>query len=160
MNPQSLERRGFTFIELMVVALIIGVLVAILLPVFSQAKEKGWQAQCQANLKQIWAALVLYAQEHQGRFPPGNDLAPLFPYLGTEEVFHCPLEARFGSAHGSYVYQGGFGLDSDPRIPLARCLYNHSGGYPFLFADGKVKWFSERFQERGEPVLGIPFEGR
>ncbi len=54
---RSHSRAGFTLIELMVVIAIIGILVAILFPVFSTAREKARQAKCQAHLMQLVTAL-------------------------------------------------------------------------------------------------------
>ena len=53
---------GFTLIELLVVISIIAILAAILFPVFAQAREKARQTACRANLRQIGAAVQMYAQ--------------------------------------------------------------------------------------------------
>jgi prepilin-type N-terminal cleavage/methylation domain-containing protein len=64
--------RGFTLIELLVVIAIIAILAAILFPVFAQAREKGRQATCASNLKQLAKALLAYATDFE------NHLAPSF----------------------------------------------------------------------------------
>ena len=55
---------GFTLIELLVVIAIIGIIAAILFPVFSQVREKARQTDCESNLKQIGIAWLLYAQDN------------------------------------------------------------------------------------------------
>ena len=68
--PQSRSRsRGFTLIELLVVIAITATLTAILFPVFAQAREKARQATCQSNLKQIYLAYRMYADDYDGFFP-------------------------------------------------------------------------------------------
>src|SRR2546430_7858222 len=63
-------RRGFSLIELLVVACLIGTLVALLLPALQAARESARRAKCQSNLQQWGIALALHEQ-YRGIFPPG-----------------------------------------------------------------------------------------
>src|SRR5215469_15522684 len=62
-------RRGFTLIELLVVIAIIAVLVAMLLPVLSNAKRKAAQVACVNNQKQIAIGVKMYVEDNNGSFP-------------------------------------------------------------------------------------------
>jgi prepilin-type N-terminal cleavage/methylation domain-containing protein len=65
--------KGFTLIELLVVIAIIAILVSILLPSISKARELARRAVCKTNLKGFVNAFVIY-QDAFGEYPSlGND---------------------------------------------------------------------------------------
>ena len=61
--------RAFTLIELLVVVAIIAVLMSILLPTFSQAREQAKTVKCTSNLKQIGLAMQSYFLDTNDWFP-------------------------------------------------------------------------------------------
>ena len=69
---QNANKSGFTLIELLVVIGVIGLLMAILVPVLNRARELGQRTVCQSNLKQLTLAWILYADEHDGRLVSGR----------------------------------------------------------------------------------------
>ncbi|MGA2662529.1 MAG: prepilin-type N-terminal cleavage/methylation domain-containing protein [Verrucomicrobiota bacterium] len=55
---------GFTLIELLVVVAILGILAALLLPVLGRSQGKAKAAACASNLKQLYIAWALYAEDN------------------------------------------------------------------------------------------------
>src|SRR5262249_32349760 len=71
-------QRAFTLIELLVVIAIIAILASILFPVFAKAREKGRQASCTSNIRQIGLAIAMYRLDYDQvnpfpRFGPDID---------------------------------------------------------------------------------------
>ena len=108
--------RAFTLVELLVVIGIIALLVALLLPAASDARERSRQTQCANNLRTLAIGLLVYSQDNHGALPgiatapqqpwdwiywqqwqgaPYNLFAngPLCRYVGKDEsVFRCPSD--------------------------------------------------------------------
>jgi len=90
------SQAGFTLIELLVVVAIIGLLVAILIPALSAARELARRSTCASNAHQMGLALTLYGIDrkhypahHSGSLAtwPGR----LLRYAqGQNEIFWCP----------------------------------------------------------------------
>jgi prepilin-type N-terminal cleavage/methylation domain-containing protein len=58
-------RRAFTLVEIMIVVLIIGILLAIAVPNFVRAREASRAKACTANLKQIDSAKEQWAMDNR-----------------------------------------------------------------------------------------------
>lgn len=71
--------RAFTLIELLVVIAIIALLAALLLPALSRAKQKGQQAVCLSNLREIGLAFAIYLNDHADHFPDQRGLKASLP---------------------------------------------------------------------------------
>ena len=63
-------KRAFTLIELMAVAAIVGLLMAILLPVTGQARLQAKVLTVNAELRDIGLALEAYSFDHGDKYPP------------------------------------------------------------------------------------------
>ncbi|HMS56526.1 MAG TPA: prepilin-type N-terminal cleavage/methylation domain-containing protein [Fimbriimonadaceae bacterium] len=73
------KNKGFTLVEIMIVVLIIGILLAIAIPNFVKARETSRAKTCVANLRQIESAKEQACMEggHGTAWAPGaGDLSP------------------------------------------------------------------------------------
>ena len=91
-----MKRIGFTLTELLVVLAILGVLAAVLLPLFFRAKESSRRTSCLSNLRQIGLALMQYSADndekhHTGTYGIGEGWAhdAAYPYVRNASVFEC-----------------------------------------------------------------------
>lgn len=67
------KHKGFTLIELLVVILIIGILMAIVIPNYIRFQENARRVSTKANMRVIQTALEGWAVAHDGLYPPAQD---------------------------------------------------------------------------------------
>ena len=125
--------RGFTLIELLVVIAIIGILAAMIFPVFARARESARQAVCMSNLKQLSLAMLMYAEDHSGGYVPAAspdnlmrwhgrrpsldepfhpEEGPLWAYYHHDRLKACPSFSPTSREYGFEQGTGGYGYNS------------------------------------------------
>lgn len=109
MDAKRLPRAGFTLIELLVVIAIISMLISILTPSLSRARQQAKSAVCMASLSELMKALTAYGADYDFRLPP-------LTYAPRPEV-----DVRHGWAEALYqsLYQArDYALEED--FPVLR----------------------------------------
>lgn len=110
---------AFSMVEILIVLAILVVLAALLFPFAQGAIDRGNQAKCISNLRQISVASTSYSSDNSGRWPPnsvGSCYALfLIPYLGNvpgtndSDFMRSPLicpSSRTPEPDGPYRYRG------------------------------------------------------
>ena len=80
----NMDRLAFTLIELLLVIAIIAILAAILLPVFSHAKQRAQGIHCVSNLRQMTLGWQVYTDENGNHFPPNAAMGHNHPAVGED----------------------------------------------------------------------------
>ncbi len=75
--------QGFTLIELLVVIAIIGILAAMVFPVFARARESARKAVCLSNVKNIALAVQMYLADNNDTLPQDESNAGVLDYMGA-----------------------------------------------------------------------------
>jgi len=75
------RRMGFTLIELLVVIAIIGILAAMVFPVFARARESARKAVCLSNVKNIALAIQMYLADNNDTLPPMENRQEVLDYF-------------------------------------------------------------------------------
>lgn len=90
------RRRAFTLVELLVVIGIIAVLIAILLPTLTRAREAASSTQCLSNIRQLQIAQLAYAASEDNALVVAGDgtdqgawIASLQAYSSSSLVRRC-----------------------------------------------------------------------
>lgn len=95
-------RRGFTLIEMCVVVLVLGILLAVAVPSWQSARERSRQQACFKSLRAIDDAKQRCVMEN--RLHPDDEITEdmLFPkYLQGEDARRCPSSGEYTIGSGN-----------------------------------------------------------
>jgi prepilin-type N-terminal cleavage/methylation domain-containing protein/prepilin-type processing-associated H-X9-DG protein len=135
---QPKNRSAFTLIELLVVIAIIAILAAILFPVFAQAREKGRQAACMNNERQIGTALQIYSDQWDATLPAYRHMSneglyfreQLQPLIKTTAVWVCPSDPCPAGVYNIRDANGKMVKEKRSYIPNAQIVGSNDGNNP------------------------------
>ncbi|MDB5292241.1 MAG: N-terminal cleavage protein [Phycisphaerales bacterium] len=179
------RRGGFTLVELLTVIGIIGVLLAIVLPVVSRARESANRIKCASNLRSLGQIILMFAKDHHGRVPEGQNT----PYSGAggfnptwmytkdyfvlvdqyganQALFICPSSATASLGPSAFPYGQGSEiaaraeLDELPDNPKKvqageNDLTVYWVGFDYAYMGRNIQ---EALAPGGDDVDGAPFE--
>lgn len=156
-TPELQRRWPFRVLTISIIGLLVVLVIFVLLPAVNPPHSQAPRVKCSSNMRQIGLAMIMYANQHNGKFPDS-----LHEILETQDitpgVFVCPssneVRAMGATARAelddfdrpgrcSYIYLGK-GLTDQCDFGTA-VLYEppsiHHGGMNVLFADGHVEFF-------------------
>jgi len=149
------QDKGFTLVELLVVIAVIALLMAILLPALTKAKEHAYNVKCMSDLHQFGLMYEGYCQTNEESLPGGWNsgkmwMIDLMPYYqGQGEVRVCPKARRLLqevalNAPGIFTAWGKWG---DPRF--------FGGDIPFWTKDGMYGSYGVNGWAHNPPDIGV-----
>ena len=153
-------------VELLVVAAVVGIAMALLLPALALSKDKAKRAKCENQLHQFYAIAVMYANDHEGYLGRFEELLRQVPLICPNDSSHGEFQKGFtyrlptsywASSFYFANYSGGRHrrLDSGTPESILLCEYQPyhdpskkigfepdkwKGRFLNLMADGKTAW--------------------
>jgi prepilin-type N-terminal cleavage/methylation domain-containing protein/prepilin-type processing-associated H-X9-DG protein len=130
---------AFTLLELLIVIAIITILVSMLLPALTNAKERTKQITCMSNLKQLHLGIGLYTNDYDYYMPQHKNSPTVWghilytnSYIRNLNIFYCAKTTEFAGK-----------ISTGLNAPYAKA---------FFISQNDV-WF--RFTSYGYNVAGI-----
>jgi prepilin-type N-terminal cleavage/methylation domain-containing protein len=173
------RRSAFTLIELLICIGIIAVLLSLLLPTISRARDSANRLKCATNLRTLGQVVTLFANDHHGRIPEGHNtpwsgsggwdptwvytkdyFVLVDDYAADQRLFICPSSPLARVGPSGFVY--GDGNEVYARTELDELPDNPR---PFQAGDRDLtdnwvgidyQWMGRNIQESLAPASGSP----
>jgi prepilin-type N-terminal cleavage/methylation domain-containing protein len=120
MKNRASRKSGFTLVEIMIVAAIIGLLAAIAIPNFVKARVTSQANACINNLRQLDSAMQQYAIENRLDISSPYTISALRPYIRLDSTSNIP------SCPASGIYSPGPTVTNSPTCSLSNTSPAHS----------------------------------
>ncbi|PTX98168.1 hypothetical protein DB345_04845 [Spartobacteria bacterium LR76] len=128
----KMKPRAFTLIELLIVVAIIGVLAVLLLPAMQNMLSRGNDGKTVSNLRQIGAALIAYASDHQQLLPAAH---ATIPYQTDQAADPLPWQQQLDT----YIGYTGASTETDGErkvFSAPTCAYRTNSFFLGSYAAG------------------------
>ena len=163
------RKKAFTLIELLVVVSIIALLVSILLPALSRAREQAKAVLCLSNMRQAQLALMYYLDENDHYFPQCDTMkekqwhevfaAADYEFAGNR----CPCSRNTGVSTDLITYAYNQALGSNLARPWGQRRrtsgLEDSAAKIITFCESYKSFFWNWQNGQGEKC-GEPWDGR
>jgi len=162
-RPQERRQTAFTLLEVFTVVVIIAILAALLLPVFSSLRSRAQRVQCTANLRSLYLAANVYVQQN-GSWPQitmsDSDtaeqdyanawIAALAPFGPTQKTWICPtIQGLVGNPDLSNP--------QNVRVDYIAMTFDDKPTTPYLWP--RQPWFAELGDVHGHGNLIVFADG-
>jgi prepilin-type N-terminal cleavage/methylation domain-containing protein/prepilin-type processing-associated H-X9-DG protein len=132
------KSKGFTLIELLVVIAVIAMLLAILMPTLSRARELGQRAVCANHLKTLMLANELYATKCDGYYAAsiaarGDNLDANNTWMGNDLFRECMAMNAYMEKG---VDRGAFDLPNELLCPTDKISTKEANRFYYLGTSG------------------------
>lgn len=131
------NKAGITIIELMIVAVVLSVLAALIMPLFSLARIAAYRTRCAANLRQLGTAFTIYADNWNNCWPSPGGMAGNWNYWsqsgsgglesyvkqrGVNSIWCCPNMESWHSRYPARTYSMNSYLREPSDIHYPSCV--------------------------------------
>ena len=97
------KKRHIALVEVGGIAVVLGLVGVFMIPIVAQGRTNAQRAKCLSNMKQLGAALAMYADDHDRMLPVTTELKPkqglgahwsylIRNYVPDERMFICPAD--------------------------------------------------------------------
>ncbi len=128
-SPNRLRSTAFTLIELLVVVAIIAILMSILLPSLSRARQQARDTACMSNMREWGKGLLMFAFENRDLIPwdgpnsdnpglPAEDDPSFTPAYKVSYFYPNAIPPYVGQETYRHIMESSAALDMPKNVPL------------------------------------------
>jgi prepilin-type N-terminal cleavage/methylation domain-containing protein len=127
-----MKNKGFTLIELLVVILIIGILLALIIPNFVLFQERARRTSVKNNMHVVQTCMEAYATDHNGNYPSEES-----DWTDVEDIFFA-------------YFPGGDPIGVDGSPIYGNAPINPYTGIRYNYEDEDLLYLTDLLDEQGQ----------